>query len=113
MPESLNAIASMCSQMSPSSCSANNVLCTGLFCSLKTLIDLFQDFFCESAPDGQDGQLTQNQLQTIRLSLRPHGQPQERVFPLLAYLVYYGQAVLDKIIEQTDVFDFRHRIMYL
>ena len=72
-----------------------------------------QEFFCESAPDGQDEQLTQNQLQTIRLSLRPRGQPQERVFPLLAYLVYYGQAVLDRIIEQTDVFDFRHRIVYL
>ncbi len=72
-----------------------------------------QEFFCESAPDGQDEQLTQNQLQTVRLSLRPHGQPQERVFPLLAYLVYYGQAVLDRIIEQTDVFDFRHRIVYL
>jgi uncharacterized protein YllA (UPF0747 family) len=72
-----------------------------------------QEFFGESAPDVPDGQLTQNQLQTIRLSFRPRGQPQERVFPLLAYLVYYGQAVLDKIIEQTDVFDFRHRIVHL
>ncbi|NIA07582.1 MAG: bacillithiol biosynthesis BshC [Actinobacteria bacterium] len=71
-----------------------------------------QEFLCESAPDVQDEQLTQNQLQTIRLTLRPHSQPQERVFLLLAYLVYYGQAVLDRIIEQTDIFDFRHRIVY-
>ena len=72
-----------------------------------------QEFLCESAPAGQDEQLTQSQLQRIRVSLRPHAQPQERVFPLLAYLVYYGQAVLDRIIEQTDVFDFRHPIVHL
>lgn len=72
-----------------------------------------QEFFYKSAPDVPAEQLSQNQLQTIRLSIRPHGQPQERVFTLLAYLVYYGQAVLDQIIEQTDVFDFRHRVVYL
>jgi len=70
-----------------------------------------QDFFSESA--SQPEQLTQSQLQTIRLTLRPKGQPQERVFPLFAYLMYYGQTVLDRIIEQTDVFDFRHCIVYL
>ena len=73
-----------------------------------------QEFICEPAPHGrQDEQLTQNQLQEISLSLRPKGKPQERVFPLLPYLVYYGKAVLTQIIEQMDVFDFRHRIVYL
>lgn len=32
---------------------------------------------------------------------------------MLAYLVYYGQAILEEIIRQVDVFDFRHRVVYL
>ena len=77
-----------------------------------------QEFFCESAlrlSDSDKGheRVTQSQLQQIGLSLRPRGQPQERVFPLLAYLVYYGGSVLDQIFDQVDVFDFRHRIVYL
>ena len=72
-----------------------------------------QEFFCKSVPRiSEDAQLTQAQLEKIRLNLWPKGQPQERVFSLLAYLVYYGRVVLDQIIQQTDVFDFRHRILY-
>ena len=66
-----------------------------------------------SASANQHQQITQGRLQRIRLSLWPQAQPQERVFPMLAYLVYYGQAILEEIIRQVDVFDFRHRVVYL
>ena len=77
-----------------------------------------QEFFGESAlrlsaSDNRHERIPQSQLQRISLSLRPRGQPQERVFPLLAYLVYYGESVLDQIFDNVDVFDFRHRVVYL
>ena len=60
-----------------------------------------------------DVNLAKAQLQNIQLNFRPKSQPQERLFTLLPYLVYYGPAVLDRILTATDVFDFRHRIVYV
>ncbi|MCK4850594.1 MAG: bacillithiol biosynthesis cysteine-adding enzyme BshC [Phycisphaerae bacterium] len=60
-----------------------------------------------------DRQISRRQYERIRMSLRPAGKPQERAFSLFGYLVYYGQGVLEEIIRGVDVFDFRHRVVYL
>ena len=58
-------------------------------------------------------QITQRQRQRARTSLQPRNQPQERIFPLLGYLVYYGQAVLEQIRNRIDIFDFNHQLLHL
>ena len=63
--------------------------------------------------ENQHRQITHRQHQRLLDSLKPHSQPQERAFSLLCYLVYYGQAVLDEIRSQLDIFDFRHRVIPL
>ncbi len=60
-----------------------------------------------------DQQITRRQYERMRMSLRPAGKPQERAFSLFGYLVYYGPAVLEQIIQAVDVFDFHHRLVYL
>ncbi len=60
-----------------------------------------------------DRQISRRQYERLRMNLRPGGKPQERTFSLFGYLVYYGQGVLEEIIRGVDVFDFRHRVLYL
>lgn len=73
------------------------------------------DRLLERAMQSFDNQnnTTQQQRQRARTRLLPRSQPQERVFGLFGYLVYYGQDVLDQIVNRIDIFDFQHQLLYL
>jgi bacillithiol synthase len=83
--------------------------------SARKKVDLQVNILKDKAYQSQRGrdEVTRNQIKRACMNIFPEGEPQERMFNIVQYLVLYNTQLLDEIMSAIIIDDIGHTFLYL
>lgn len=56
--------------------------------------------------------LSKSQIERLKNNITPKSKPQERVFNYFYFVNFYGDTLIDELVQNSDIRDFRHQVLF-